>query len=297
MKKFSSTFLSIISFGFLLSCRSKVSFPTVESGKSLLWEISGKGMKQPSYFLGTMHLMCAEDAVLSENVIALIKKTDQVYLEVDMDNASELLTGFLELSSHKNKSLQDVLITEEYNRIRTFFEKFSSTIPFSVMEKQPPLLLSSAVYELMLPCEQKNGVEMKIIDEAYRQKKETKGLESISFQASIFDSIPYEEQARDLLNAVDSLEKNRLMMDEMMKVYRQQDVEKLNEMSMSEDSSMTAHADLLLYSRNRNWVEQFPALASKRSILFAVGAAHLGGEKGVLNLLRKQGYTVRPVKN
>ena len=87
------------------------------------------------------------------------------------------------------------------------------------------------------------------------------------------------------------------MMSELMQIYKQQDVEKLNEMSMDEDGSIAAHADLMLYQRNANWAKQFPVIVSKKTTLFAVGAAHLGGKKGVLQLMREQGYVVRAIKN
>lgn len=297
MKKIITAFFSLVGLSFLISCRNKVVFSTEASGKSLLWEISGNGLNKPSYFLGTMHLMCADDALISKNVKAIIQQTDMVFFEMDIDNASELLSGFFDLSAHRDKSLEDVLSEEEYLRVRSFFEKFNPAVPFTVLERQPPMMLSSLVYELLLPCEQKNGIEMKIIDEAYKQKKETKGLESMAFQAGIFDSIPFNEQAKDLLHSIDSIETGRKMITEMMKVYREQDVEKLSEMSISEDNSLSSHADLLLYKRNINWVNQFRGLTSKNAILFAVGAGHLGGEKGVLHLLKKQGYTVRPIQN
>ena len=297
MYKVASSLFSLLGISFLLSCKQSPTFETVANGKSLLWEISGNGLKKPSYFLGTMHLMCADDAILSKNVLQLIKQSNQVYLEVDIDNASELLGGVFDLFKDSDKSLEKVLNEEEFNRVKTFFEQHQPNLPFGTLAKQPPLMLSASLYELLLPCEQKNGVEMKIIDEAYNQKKETKGLETVAFQASIFDTIPYEEQARELLKSIDSLSKTKQQMDEMLKIYKQQDVEKLYTMSMEEDSTISSHADLMVYKRNNNWVEQFPAIASKNSTLFAVGAAHLGGEKGVLKLLRAKGYVVRAIKN
>src|SRR3712207_6513251 len=92
-------------FTIFLSCKNKNSLMTATNGKSLLWEISGMGMKEPSYFFGTMHLMCAEDAELNETVKTLIKKVDQIYLEVDLDNASELLSGILDLRRKNGKTL------------------------------------------------------------------------------------------------------------------------------------------------------------------------------------------------
>jgi uncharacterized protein YbaP (TraB family) len=268
-----------------------------KNGKSLLWEITGKGLSKPSYFFGTMHLMCAEDAELTETVKSLIKGVDQIYLEVDMDNASELLTGILDLRSKTGKTLRAALEPNDYNRVKDFFEKYQPNVPFSVLELQPPLMISSSLFELLLPCERKNGVEIKIIDEAYKEKKETKGLETIAFQSSLFDSIPYEDQAKDLVKSIDSLEKNRKAMNEMIQVYKDQDIEKLYSLSTNDESSTSNYMDLLLYKRNRNWVGQFSTIGKDSSTLFAVGAGHLGGDKGVLQLLKQQGYTVRPLAN
>lgn len=297
MKKYIAAVLSLLSVNLFSSCKNNNSLPTALNSKSLLWEISGKQLASPSYFFGTMHLMCAEDAALTETVKALIKDVDQIYLEVDMDNASELLSGIMDLRSKSGQTLHSALSPDDYKKVKDFFEKFQPSIPFSLLETQPPLMISSSLFELLLPCESKNGVEMKIIDEAYKEKKQTKGLETIAFQTSIFDSIPYQDQAKDLVKSIDSLEKNRKAMYEIIQVYKDQDIEKLYKLSASEESGISNYMDLLLFKRNRNWVSQFTEIAKEKSTLFAVGAGHLGGEKGVLQLLKAQGYSVRPLIN
>jgi len=244
-----------------------------------------------------MHLMCAEDARISERVGAIIKSIDQVYLEVDLDNAAELLSGMLELRKSNGKNLRSVLDEPDYVKVKTFFEKYQPAIPFSVIELQPPLMISSSLYEILLPCEQKNGVELKIIEEAYKQKKETKGLETIAFQASIFDSIPYELQAKELVSSIENLENNRSSMNEMITAYKEQDIEKLYNLSVQEQGGLGNYLDLLLYRRNRDWVEKFAGIVREGPALFAVGAGHLGGDQGVLNLLKEEGYSVRPIAN
>jgi uncharacterized protein YbaP (TraB family) len=241
--------------------------------------------------------MCAEDAELNDTIKALIKNVEQIYLEVDLDNASELFSGILEMRSKGGKTLQSVLSAEDFDKVKHFFEKYQPSVPFEVVELQPPLMISSSLFEFLLPCEQKNGVEIKIIDEAYKEKKSTKGLETIAFQSSIFDSIPYEEQAKDLVKSIDSLEKNRESLYEMIRMYKAQDIEKLYTLSINEESSTSAYMDLLLYKRNQDWVQQFTSIAKDSCTLFAVGAGHLGGEKGVLQLLRGRGYQVRPIAN
>jgi hypothetical protein len=271
--------------------------PSASNPKSLLWEVSGNSLKQSSYFFGTMHLMCAEDTELSEAVKQVIKHVDQIYLEVDLDNASELLAGILDMRVQTGKTLQAVLSSQDYDKVKRFFETHQPHIPFSVLETQPPLMISSSLYELLLQCEHKSGVEMKIIDEAFKENKATKGLETIAFQASIFDAIPYEEQAHDLIKSIDNLEKNRTALDEMIRMYKEQDIEKLYELSQSQDNITSQYIDLLLYKRNVQWVYQFTTIAKDHSTLFAVGAGHLGGEKGVLQLLRNEGFVVTALAN
>jgi len=289
--------LSILGFAFLFSCKQKVLVPVSPTNNTLLWEVSGNGLKTPSYFLGTMHLMCADDAVLSSGVLTVLKHVQQVYLEVDMDDLSELLSGVTSLAMKNGTTLSDLLNEDDYQKVRSFFENYQPGMPFKALERQQPMMISSGLYELFLDCEKKNGIDLRIIDEASRLKLPTKGLETMAFQSSIFDSIPYEKQARDLVKTIDSIGKYKAAMDEMVKIYRDQDIEKLFELSKAEDSGVNNHLDLLLYNRNENWVKQFDGIAKKHTTLFAVGAAHLGGEKGVLALLRLKGYTLKPLVN
>ncbi|WP_207493494.1 TraB/GumN family protein [Aridibaculum aurantiacum] len=288
--------LSLLGVMYLLSCKQKPSISTAV-GDSLLWEVSGNGLKQPSYFLGTMHMMCAEDARLSESTKSIIEYVKHVYLEVDLDNAGELLSAALELTNKSQDELTTVLSASEYDRVRTFFEFHQPQMPFAVLEKQHPLMLASSLYELFLTCEKKNGVELVLVEEASRQNKEIKGLETMAFQASIFHAIPYEEQAKELVKAIDSIPQQKKLMDEMVSIYKQQDINKLYELTTREEAGTAAYTDVLLHDRNKNWVKQFDTIASKHSTLFAVGAGHLGGPMGVVELLRKKGYSLRPLKN
>jgi hypothetical protein len=83
----------------------------------------------------------------------------------------------------------------------------------------------------------------------------------------------------------------------MMKAYREQDLEKLGDMIAKSDKGMMQYEDILLYHRNRNWVEKLKTLLKEKALFIAVGAGHLPGEKGVINLLRKEGYKLTPVEN
>jgi hypothetical protein len=150
---------------------------------------------------------------------------------------------------------------------------------------------------MFLPCDTKNGIDVRIMEYAAEVKKDTKGLETVAFQASLFDSIPYREQARELVRTIDSIGKYEKVLKDMVAVYNTQDIEKLHALATHEEAGISAYTDLLLYKRNKNWVSQFTEIAKEKPTLFAVGAGHLGGEDGVINLLKQKGYTLRPLEN
>lgn len=295
--KILTALLSLVGLGVFIACKLKPNFKTAANSNTLLWEVSGNGIDKPSYFLGTMHLMCAEDAVLTEATKKIIKQVKNIYLEVDLDNAGELLSGVMDVINMRKENLDEVLPEAEYLRVKDFFEKHQPAVPFSIIEKQHPLMISSSLYEMFLTCEKKNGVELMIVNEAYAQKKEIKGLETVAFQLSIFNKIPYDEQANELVKTIDSIDKHKALLGEMLQVYKEQDIQKLYTITTTEEAGTSAYLEILLDNRNENWVKQFDTLAKDESILFAVGAAHLGGEKGVINLLKKKGYTLRPLMN
>ena len=266
-------------------------------GKSLLWEIKGNGLKSPSYLFGTMHILCANDARLSSNLKAIIKDCKEIYFEIDMDNMAELMGAMKFLRMNDGVKISDLLTTAEYERVQDYFEKNKTMLPFSMMNRFKPYFVSSLIGEKMMTCEKKNGMEELIMRESKQYDKEIKGLETTEFQASIFDSIPYNKQAKDLLAYIDSIDSYKKITLEMIDVYREQDLDRMDELMKKSDPGLETYMDLLLYDRNRRWVDQMPALMREGSMLFAVGAGHLPGDQGVIKLLQKKGYTVTPMDN
>lgn len=264
---------------------------------TLLWKISGNGLQRSSYLYGTMHVLCADDANVSDSLKLAIKYCDRIYFELDMDNMAEMLGAMKYLRMNDGKKLSELLTKEEYARVETYFKNNSVPLPLTMMNRFKPYFISSLIGEQMMSCSQKNGMEELIMRESKQYPKEIRGLETTEFQASIFDSIPYEKQAKDLINYIDSIDSYKQVTMEMVEVYRQQNLDRMDTLMHKSDPGMDEYMDLLLYGRNRHWVEQMPSLMSKHCILFAVGAGHLPGEQGVINLLRKKGYKVTPMQN
>lgn len=264
---------------------------------TLLWKISGNGLTRSCYLFGTMHVLCAEDATVSDSLKLAIKYSDQIYFELDMDNLGEMLGAMKYLRMNDGKKLSELLTKEEYARVETYFKNNAVPLPLTMMNRFKPYFISSLIGEQMMTCSQKNGMEELIMRESKQYHKEIKGLETTEFQASIFDSIPYEKQAKDLVNYIDSIDSYKEVTMEMIDVYRQQNLEKMDSLMHKSDPGMDEYMDILLYGRNRHWVQQMPEIMKGHCILFAVGAGHLPGEQGVINLLRKKGYKVTPMGN
>lgn len=265
--------------------------------RTLLWQVSGNGLSKPSYFFGTMHILCKDESAITPNFKKVIDNVGQVYLEIDMDDLVQMIGGMGDMAMKDGKKLSDLYSEADLAKIKAWFQA-QGQMPYTMLEHFKPMLLSSMVSEAAMSCEAKDGMEMRIMELAQQRKLEIKGLETMAFQAGLIDSIPYEEQAKDLLEAIDSVEVQQKMMERLVKAYRSQDLDSLDALTKEDEGGVTSkYLDLMLYNRNRNWVAQFKGIASKMPTLFAVGAAHLTGEKGVLNLLRQQGYTLTPMLN
>src|SRR5205085_1326672 len=194
MKKWSVGLLMVMtSLMTLAQEKNKKEFNT------LLWEITGNGLPKPSYLFGTIHMICSDDAILSDSLKNAIEKSDDVYFEVDMDNLIEMIGVMRKMKMRDDTTLADLLSKEDYEKVKRYFEDKETLLPFSVLETYKPLLAASMLMEGSTACESPEAMEEVIMKEAKGRGKNVKGLESMSFQMSIFDTIPYKMQAMELV--------------------------------------------------------------------------------------------------
>jgi len=270
-----------------------------KNNNTLLWRISGKGLQKPSYLFGTIHLICGDDIQVSDSLRSAIRRSDDVYLELDMDNVMELMSAVTKMKMNGDTTLADLLTAPEYEKVKTFFAVNKGPLPFAMLETYKPMLAASTLLQGAIKCENAVAMETLIMKEAKYYDKSIKGLETMEYQMSIFDSIPYAIQAKQLLSYVENYgkETDNKDFEKMVQAYRNQELAKLEDITKKEDAGLERFTDILLYNRNANWAKKLGNLMSGQSLVIAVGAGHLPGEKGVINLLRQAGYTVDPVQN
>jgi uncharacterized protein YbaP (TraB family) len=245
-----------------------------------------------------MHVLCEDDASLSECFKAAIAECDELYFEINLVDINSIMNSLKYIRMNDNSKLSDFLNDSDYLKVKNYFTKHASNkLPFGVLERLKPLLVSSLIEEDNMNCKETDGMEFVIMKEARRHDKKINGFETAEFQAGLFDSIPYKQQAHELVESIDSLDQNKKNTDSLVAAYKRQDLDKIDEMSRREDAGMEKYMDLLLYDRNRKWVKALGSLLPAKSLVVAVGAAHLPGDQGVISLLRRAGYKVEPLKN
>ncbi|SOD91656.1 TraB/GumN family protein [Spirosoma fluviale] len=262
--------------------------------KSMLWEISGKDLAKPSYLFGTIHLICPTDFAITEPIRKALSSTEQVYLELDMDDPQMMPKMQKGMMNTGGKSYKEWLKPDDYNLLNDYYKsKMGAGLAQLGMLK--PLALMSMNYMTLLNC-QPESYDMTFAKMASEQKKEVLGLETVESQFDVFDKIPVEKQAAELVEMVRNQEKARTEFNQLITLYKAQDLDGLLKlMRQSEFSDMAGYEDVLLNDRNANWIPTIEQAVKQKPTFIAVGAGHLGGDKGVIQLLRKKGYTIKAV--
>jgi uncharacterized protein len=297
-----STLLVLV--GFTAHAQTKETTPSVSTPQNaLLWEITGKGLTKPSYLYGTIHMIPKADFFLTDATKKALGESQKVMFEInmkDMQNPMMLLSIMTKAMMPRGQKLRDLISADDYALVKKRFEEVG--LPLPMMETIKPMFLSAMVDGGENPMDTTTksattAYEMEIMKIADKDKKEMGGLETMEFQMGIFDSIPYKTQAEMLVKSVKSVNKGDSEFKAMVEMYKSQDIEAMaGTMKASEENELSKYEKILLTNRNKNWIPLIAKNSAGKSTFYAVGAGHLGGEMGVVNLLRQEGFTLKPLK-
>ena len=265
---------------------------------SLLWEITGKSLEKPSYVFGTIHMIDRENYFLTDAAKEALDKVYNVTFEIDMEEMTDLGTLMplmMKAFMQGDTTLRDLLTEEEYTLVSGHFQEIG--LPMMFVERIKPMFLSAlASGDMSAPAAQEDIVsyEMELMEMAQQKEKEIMGLETAEYQMSMFDSIPYRIQADMLVTSIRDQSGSSDQLDRMIELYTTQNIEGMQSL-MEEDQDVLDYQDLLLVTRNRNWIPVMEKRMADGPSFFAVGAGHLAGTEGVLRLLIEAGYSVKPL--
>ena len=117
-------------FGWLYTKADKIA----PDNNTLLWKISGNGLSKPSYLYGTIHMLCADDAGLSDQMKTIIRKVDNIYFEVDIDNLMEMFGVIGKMKMKGDTTLQDLLSKETIKGSKNILNPKVRYFPFRCLK-------------------------------------------------------------------------------------------------------------------------------------------------------------------
>jgi uncharacterized protein YbaP (TraB family) len=269
-----------------------ISNVTFAQDKGLLFEISGNNLQKPSYIFGTMHLLCEGDFEMSEEMISKILSSEILAMEMDLDDPTMAFKMMGKMKMKGDMSLSDLMPKARYDSLKSYL-KDSLNLPPMMFQKTKPFLIYSLILTKLLPCKTlmlENEI-MKI-----GKGKKVVGLETLDFQMGLMDKMSYQLQADYLLETLSDKKKSILEFQEMAEAYKKRDLEILLKSIDAEKGMMADFENEMLHKRNMAWIPEIKKLISEKTTFIAVGAGHLGGQKGVLQLLKNEEYTLKVIE-
>lgn len=265
--------------------------------KSLLWEISGNGLSKSSYLFGTMHIMCEGDAQLDEKLTQSLANSDKILMELDMDDPS-IFMEMLAATMAKDGGLLTQKLGDQLAPKVDSLMQAKLGFPLAAMDGLTPQALSMQIGILGLDCPMGMGYDMLITEDAKQKGKEILGLESLETQIKALQSQTDEEAVQAIDYMVNNFKETQTEMMNLLDLYKKQDLPALFDMiskSYQDPKYPQAKIEELLDNRNLNWIPIIEENIKNNSVFIAVGAAHLPGDVGVIQLLKQKGYTVKPI--
>jgi hypothetical protein len=287
--------LLVVFFFFLLAAITRAGTDTdTDKSHGLLWEVSRAGV-EPAYLFGTIHSEDPAVLQLAKPVQQAFDTAQSVVLEMLLDKEAMVYssTAMLMLDG---RSLSDIVGQPLFRQTSTAIQ--SRGIPEVVLERMQPW---AAAVTLSMPAPETGQVlDAMLYQNALQQGKEVYGLETAREQLDMFESMSEADQIILLQDAVENFPDIDAMHAELLAAYRQRDLDGL--MAISEASMQQGDQRLaddfqqrLVVDRNHRMADRMRQYLQQGNAFVAVGALHLPGEEGLLNLLEQQGYTVRRV--
>ncbi|MFN8438950.1 MAG: TraB/GumN family protein [Cytophagales bacterium] len=270
----------------------------------LLWKISGKNLKKPSYLYGTMHITDEEVFKLSDSTFTALKNVDAFAGELNFESEFPQMLDLLFTQDTANH-LKKHLSSEDYALLN---EKVEKNIGYQLNEINTK---ETWILELFLKKKISTGHNAKskqksTMLDAYlyyyfkQQNKKVHGLENLGQYINWNKQFTEKENADRLVYQIKSdtnlITAEKASYEKLKDLYLKGDINALYDFVHKKSNEENSFILKSLVYRNLNMAHCIDSLIPKESIFITMGALHLAGDSGVINLLKKLGYTVTPVK-
>ena len=260
--------------------------------QSLLWRITGNGLKKPSYLYGTVHLRHKQLFNFGDSIYRSLEDVDAFAMELDPEAISGVVADQI-TKSQATVYLRDQLGKAEFERFNKKLKKEYGVDADAFTLKDFYNLKERLVLPQGAADDMSTFMDAYLYSIAKGQGKTVVGLEDVSDQVEYIEEKDYQLTARDIKSIFQEVKLGKAYVKQMFTWYLNQDIVLLQQASQNSGSN---NRDTIFNKRNHKMAFRFDSLIKNNVTYFvAVGAAHLAGEEGVIMLMQKKGYTVEPV--
>ncbi len=269
--------------------------PDTTLENALFWKITGKGLKDPSYLYGTMHVFCKQDIVLPEIVKEKILASNKFFLEISIEKKDTFKNSVITKKrfAHSYK-IKDIIGDANFYKAKKIIDEYKP-IAEDTLEKLNFMAFNQFLTSSFLGCEI-SSFDYMLAAYAIDNGKKIDELDVRSYKELQEDNF-FDNRVREMIKSNwDNMDYNLWRLKKMIVLYKERRVTDLYLLSAYKNNGKeTSLKTGMLDNRNENWVLTINKAIKKNPCFFAFGSAHLAGSKGVISLLRKKGYTVTPI--
>ena len=265
------------------------SFPT-----SILWEISGNGLKSNSYLLGTIHIRCGDDFILPQTIKQKLKLCTSFYEETN---------GFEPVGYNQyqdavkwDKKLDSIIGDTLFNYAAKLFEQ-KTNIPLKNYNNILPFITTFSLTQKSLGCKKIVSMEKELFQFADKNKIDIYGIETADEHFAVLKDLPDSFQIHYLLWNIFNSDSIAFYSSQIAKSFSNNTFFKIANNNLGNKDYFDKIFDsVMLFKRNLNWIPTMMWRMKIEPTFFAFGASHLIAEKGLVALLKQEGYTLKAVE-
>lgn len=263
------------------------------SAQSLLWKVTGKDIQSPSYLYGTFHIQDARVFSFDSTVWRAFNSCEAMAGELLFDDI-DIAAVRQSMMLPKGQTISGMLSKEDFAILDSICKaKLGTSVIF--LNTMKPFFLLTTIQEVDFSKDQEQALDLFFQDQARKQGKTCYGLEKYIDQINALDAISLKEQVEMMVQFLHGTTiKATDESDKLIATYLAFELDSL--VKMTQDTTLPSRfSKILVDQRNVTMAKGFRKIAKTERLFCAVGAAHLGGKKGIIALLRKKGYTVEAV--
>jgi uncharacterized protein YbaP (TraB family) len=274
--------------------------------KTVFWQITGNGLTDTSYLFGTMHPVFREDVHIAENMLSALLNSKTVFFEHALYNTGD--SAYIEISRMEKPVLRRLLGGICFELLEKHLEKYNDTLLSSplLLQLDPGYIGARVIKNIFGPAV--TSIDATIMAIALGNGQPVSYLDTREMEQELKELIPLDEKATQLYYFLRNIEKAQRLYIKQVKdftrlyysgnfgyIYTRTTYLQINDRLGGLHITANSLSEKMLDNRNKKWLPAMTAAIQKQSSFFAVGAAHLAGSAGLINLLRKKGFTLTPI--